>query len=58
MWNTVEVGAWSRNFSYDDYINLHKLSGYAGTALCEEAYKILCKALEIQYEYDNKIGEN
>lgn len=58
MWNTVEVDAWSRNFSYDDYINLHKLSGYVGKALCEEAYKMLRKALEIQYEYDNKVGED
>ena len=52
MWGTVEADAWSRNFSYEDYVNLHRQSGYVCNALCKEAYELICEALEVQLEYD------
>lgn len=53
MWKTIEADAWSRNFSYEDYVNLHRQSGYVCNALCKEAYELVCEALEVQLEYDH-----
>ena len=52
MWNTVEADAWSRGFSYDEYIEYRKTLGYDGGGLCVTAYLALCSALTAQMEYD------
>lgn len=53
MWETVEVDAWSRHFSYEDYVSLHRRSGHVCNALCEEAYELVCAALDVQLEHDH-----
>lgn len=52
MWNTVEADAWSRGFSYNEYIEYSKALGCFGDGLCVTAYLILCSALTAQMEYD------
>ena len=52
MWNTVEADAWSRGFSYNEYIEYRKALGYDGDGLCVTAYLTLCRALNAQMEYD------
>ena len=53
MWGTIEAEAWSRNLEYEDYVSLHRQSGHVCNALCKEAYELVCKALEVQLEYDH-----
>lgn len=50
IWGTVEVDAWSRDFNYDNYINLHKQYNCAGNPMTFDGYARLCELLEIEYE--------
>ena len=50
--DTIEADAWSRGFSYNEYIEYRKALGCVGDGLCVTAYLILCSALTAQMEYD------
>ena len=52
IFETVEADAWSRWFSYNEYIEYRKALGCVGYGLCVAAYLILCSALTAQMEYD------
>lgn len=52
MWGTIEADAWSRGFGYDDYLNLYQRSVGGVGFFCAEAYELICKAFEVQMEYN------
>lgn len=49
FWNTWEVHCWAAAFRYEQYVNDHP---GPNMPLCEEAYNVLCNAVDIQLEKD------
>lgn len=50
IWSSVEVDAWSRDFDYTNYLNLHKQLGVKGSALHIDAYDAFYDLMDIIYE--------
>ena len=50
IWNTTEADCWCRDFEYEAYVSVCTHTGEQ--VLCEETYKLLCKAFQAQFDED------
>lgn len=50
LWGTVEADAWSRNFNYDEYLNLHQLAGVTQEPISFDGYQSLMELFDLLYE--------
>lgn len=53
IWSTVECYAWSRNFDYEEYLDMHSKSGTTGEPASAGMYADLCAAFDYELENDN-----
>lgn len=50
IWNCVECEAWSRDFSYEEYIGLYKAYHEGHSRFSEQGYFALCAVFEDEME--------
>lgn len=46
IWNCVECDAWSRDFDYEEYIDLYNKRNEGHSMFSEDGYRALCAVFE------------
>ena len=52
IWTTPEVGAWSRNFDYENYLSFVSKINPDQQPFSEDGYQALCAVLDDEMEKD------
>jgi hypothetical protein len=50
FWRTVEVDAWSRNFDYEEYLEIHHKACVTGQPLTCDGYYHFCVLMDDETE--------
>lgn len=58
IWGSIECDAWSRDFDYANYLNIHSLSSIQSNPVSREMYVFLKRAFETEMRDDFLRVEN
>lgn len=54
VFSSIEADAWSRCFTYEDYVECYNRVFPGSSPVAVDVYELLCQAFELQMEHDNK----